>query len=194
MFGGQTEKSCLHVLTFYRKHSGQKQNTYIRRWIKIEYEKPSATRSPPTFSVHIHVKRRKYSLDPFTILHRVSVPWWRFNQPYFCGVPARSKSVMPGEGNPGSGSLRSPRSMERPLKAGWLKKQQRGLVKNWHQRYYVLRGSTLTQHKDDKETTVQVRCKYINTTCYSSTWICKGVGVWCKLCLKYGYPLQPQMV
>ncbi|XP_011613730.1 rho GTPase-activating protein 25 [Takifugu rubripes] len=68
---------------------------------------------------------------------------------------ARSKSVMPGEGNPGSGSLRSPRSMERPLKAGWLKKQQRGLVKNWHQRYYVLRGSTLTQHKDDKETAVQ---------------------------------------
>ncbi|XP_051277353.1 rho GTPase-activating protein 25 isoform X2 [Dicentrarchus labrax] len=45
--------------------------------------------------------------------------------------------------------------MERPLKAGWLKKQQRSLVKNWQQRYFVLRGSTLTYHKDDKETTVQ---------------------------------------
>lgn len=164
MFGGQTEKSLLHVLTFHRKQSGQTKKK-IRRWIKIEYEQPSATRSPPTFSVHIHVKRRKHSLDLFTILHRVSLSWWRFNQPYFCGVPARSKSVMPGEGNPGSGSLRSSRSMERPLKAGWLKKQQRGLVKNWHQRYYVLRGSTLTQHKDDKETAVQVRCKYVNTTC-----------------------------
>uniref|UniRef100_A0A3B3DXX9 Rho GTPase activating protein 25 n=1 Tax=Oryzias melastigma TaxID=30732 RepID=A0A3B3DXX9_ORYME len=43
----------------------------------------------------------------------------------------------------------------RPLKAGWLKKQQRSLVKNWQQRYFVLRGSTLTYHKDDKETTVQ---------------------------------------
>ncbi|XP_069557749.1 rho GTPase-activating protein 25 [Brachyistius frenatus] len=68
---------------------------------------------------------------------------------------ARSKSVIPGEGGPGPGSPRSPRSMERPLKAGWLKKQQRSLVKNWQHRYFVLRGSTLTYHKDDKETTVQ---------------------------------------
>ncbi|XP_032433382.1 rho GTPase-activating protein 25 [Xiphophorus hellerii] len=68
---------------------------------------------------------------------------------------ARSKSVIPGEGTPGSGSPCSPRSMEIPLKAGWLKKQQRSLVKNWQQRYFVLRGSTLTYHKDDKETTVQ---------------------------------------
>ncbi|CAN9492915.1 unnamed protein product [Ophioblennius macclurei] len=68
---------------------------------------------------------------------------------------ARSKSVFPGEGGSGPGSPRSPRSMERPLKAGWLKKQQRSLVKNWQQRYFVLRGSTLTYHKDDKESTVQ---------------------------------------
>ncbi|KAG7222101.1 hypothetical protein INR49_016671 [Caranx melampygus] len=70
-------------------------------------------------------------------------------------IRARSKSVTPGEGGPGQGSPRSSRSMERPLKAGWLKKQQRSLVKNWQQRYFVLRGSTLTYHKDDKETTVQ---------------------------------------
>uniref|UniRef100_A0A3B5M5X2 Uncharacterized protein n=1 Tax=Xiphophorus couchianus TaxID=32473 RepID=A0A3B5M5X2_9TELE len=76
--------------------------------------------------------------------------------PLSCGVAAaRSKSVIPGEGTPGSGSPCSPRSMEIPLKAGWLKKQQRSLVKNWQQRYFVLRGSTLTYHKDDKETTVQ---------------------------------------
>nr|XP_040052047.1 rho GTPase-activating protein 25 isoform X2 [Gasterosteus aculeatus aculeatus] len=68
---------------------------------------------------------------------------------------ARSRSVIPGEGGLGPGSPRSPRSMERPLKSGWLKKQQRSLVKNWQQRYFVLRGSTLTYHKDDKETTVQ---------------------------------------
>ncbi|XP_042278107.1 rho GTPase-activating protein 25 isoform X1 [Thunnus maccoyii] len=68
---------------------------------------------------------------------------------------ARSKSVIPGEGGSGQGSPRSSRSMERPLKAGWLKKQQRSLVKNWQHRYFVLRGSTLTYHKDDKETTVQ---------------------------------------
>nr|XP_046242220.1 rho GTPase-activating protein 25 [Scatophagus argus] len=68
---------------------------------------------------------------------------------------ARSKSVIPGEGGTSPGSPRSSRHMERPLKAGWLKKQQRSLVKNWQQRYFVLRGSTLTYHKDDKETTVQ---------------------------------------
>ncbi|XP_019949277.2 rho GTPase-activating protein 25 [Paralichthys olivaceus] len=71
------------------------------------------------------------------------------------GRIARSRTVIPGEGGPRPGSPSSPRSMERPLKAGWLKKQQRSLVKNWHQRYFVLRGSTLTYHKDDKETTVQ---------------------------------------
>ncbi|KAM9743951.1 rho GTPase-activating protein 25 [Menidia menidia] len=68
---------------------------------------------------------------------------------------ARSRSVVPGEGAPGSGSPRSSGSMERPLKAGWLKKQQRSLVKNWQQRYFVLKGSTLTYFKDDKESTVQ---------------------------------------
>ncbi|XP_028313072.1 rho GTPase-activating protein 25 [Gouania willdenowi] len=68
---------------------------------------------------------------------------------------ARSKSVMPVEGGNAPGSPHSPTSTEKPLKAGWLKRQQRSLVKNWQQRYFVLRGSTLTYHKDDKETTVQ---------------------------------------
>ncbi|XP_061905665.1 rho GTPase-activating protein 25 isoform X1 [Entelurus aequoreus] len=67
---------------------------------------------------------------------------------------ARSKSILPAEGTPGSGSRRVSKSMERPLKAGWLKKQQRSLVKNWQQRYFVLRGSTLTYHKDDRETAI----------------------------------------
>lgn len=68
---------------------------------------------------------------------------------------ARSRSVTPTEAGPGGGSPHSPKPMDWPLKSGWLKKLQRSLVKNWHQRYFVLRGSTLTYHKDDKETTVQ---------------------------------------
>ncbi|CAL8347746.1 unnamed protein product [Lota lota] len=74
---------------------------------------------------------------------------------------ARSKSVMPGEGSSGVGSgsgpaaPQSPVPSDRPLKAGWLKRQQRSLVKNWQHRYFVLRGTTLTYHKDDRETTVQ---------------------------------------
>ncbi|KAJ3603592.1 hypothetical protein NHX12_028337 [Muraenolepis orangiensis] len=71
---------------------------------------------------------------------------------------ARSKSVMPGEGSVvsgGSGSAQPSQPTERPLKAGWLKRQQRSLVKNWQHRYFVLRGSTLTYSKDDRESTVQ---------------------------------------
>lgn len=68
---------------------------------------------------------------------------------------ARSKSVMPGEGSPRSTHTGFKRSMEKPLKTGWLKKQ-RSIVKNWQLRFFVLRGNVLTYHKDDKESAVQV--------------------------------------
>ncbi|XP_072521119.1 rho GTPase-activating protein 25 [Salminus brasiliensis] len=67
---------------------------------------------------------------------------------------ARSKSVVPGEGAPGSGRADARRSMEKPLKKGWLKKQ-RSIVKNWKMCYFVLRGNVLTYHKDDKESAIQ---------------------------------------
>ncbi|XP_067262545.1 rho GTPase-activating protein 25 isoform X1 [Chanodichthys erythropterus] len=67
---------------------------------------------------------------------------------------ARSKSVMPGEGSPGSTHTGLKRSMEKPLKTGWLKKQ-RSIVKNWQLRFFVLRGNVLTYHKDDRESAVQ---------------------------------------
>ncbi|XP_076854068.1 rho GTPase-activating protein 25 [Brachyhypopomus gauderio] len=66
----------------------------------------------------------------------------------------RSKSVIPGEGSPGSGRADVRKPMEKPLKKGWLKKK-RSIVKNWKQSYFVLRGSTLTYHKDDRESAVQ---------------------------------------
>lgn len=84
--------------------------------------------------------------------------------PYYVLVPiclslffhlARSKSVIPGEGSPGSSRSGSRRSMEKPLKTGWLKKQ-RSFVKNWQLRFFVLRGNVLTYHKDDKESALQV--------------------------------------
>nr|XP_055054771.1 rho GTPase-activating protein 25 isoform X1 [Misgurnus anguillicaudatus] len=67
---------------------------------------------------------------------------------------ARSKSVMPGEGSPGSTHTGFRKSMEKPLKTGWLKKQ-RSFVKNWQLRFFVLRGNVLTYHKDDKESALQ---------------------------------------
>ncbi|KAI4899290.1 hypothetical protein NFI96_021592 [Prochilodus magdalenae] len=67
---------------------------------------------------------------------------------------ARSKSVVPGDGGSGSGRADPRRSMEKPLKKGWLKKQ-RSIVKNWKMCYFVLRGNTLTYHKDDRESAIQ---------------------------------------
>ncbi|XP_067295334.1 rho GTPase-activating protein 25 [Pseudorasbora parva] len=67
---------------------------------------------------------------------------------------ARSKSVIPGEGSPGSTHTGFKKSMEKPLKKGWLKKQ-RSIVKNWQLRFFVLRGNVLTYHKDDRENAVQ---------------------------------------
>uniref|UniRef100_A0A671MRJ7 Rho GTPase-activating protein 24 n=1 Tax=Sinocyclocheilus anshuiensis TaxID=1608454 RepID=A0A671MRJ7_9TELE len=61
---------------------------------------------------------------------------------------------MPGEGSPGSTHTGFKRSMEKPLKTGWLKKQ-RSIVKNWQLRFFVLRGNVLTYHKDDRESAVQ---------------------------------------
>ncbi|KAK3539202.1 hypothetical protein QTP86_029592, partial [Hemibagrus guttatus] len=67
---------------------------------------------------------------------------------------SRSKSVIPGEGGVGTARSDVKRSMEKPLKKGWLKKQ-RSIVKNWKPCYFVLRGNVLTYHKDDRESAVQ---------------------------------------
>nr|XP_056706520.1 rho GTPase-activating protein 22 [Euleptes europaea] len=63
---------------------------------------------------------------------------------------ARSKSLVMGEhhGLPfRPGPLCPP---ERVLKCGWLKKQ-RSLMKNWQQRWFVLRGDQLLYYKDEDE-------------------------------------------
>lgn len=77
---------------------------------------------------------------------------WDFNLKMDAAKIARSRSVMSGEAvttRPGS-----PSSMERPLKLGWLKKQ-RSIVKNWQQRYFVLRGQQLYYYKDEDDTKPQ---------------------------------------
>ncbi|KAF1540745.1 Rho GTPase-activating protein 25, partial [Eudyptula minor] len=66
---------------------------------------------------------------------------------------ARSKSVMSGE--PVGARPASPNPLERPLKIGWLKKQ-RSIVKNWQQRYFVLKGQQLYYYKDEDDVKPQV--------------------------------------
>uniref|UniRef100_A0A8D2LGJ0 Rho GTPase activating protein 25 n=1 Tax=Varanus komodoensis TaxID=61221 RepID=A0A8D2LGJ0_VARKO len=64
--------------------------------------------------------------------------------------PVRSQSMMAVDPK-GSGSWsQAPNPLERPLKAGWLKKQ-RSLVRNWQQRYFVLRGQHLYYYKDEED-------------------------------------------
>ncbi|XP_030342154.1 rho GTPase-activating protein 22 isoform X1 [Strigops habroptila] len=67
---------------------------------------------------------------------------------------ARSKSLVMGEqiGPPSRPS--SPNPQEHVLKCGWLKKQ-RSIMKNWQQRWFVLRGDQLFYYKDEEETKPQ---------------------------------------
>ncbi|XP_027628789.1 rho GTPase-activating protein 25 isoform X2 [Tupaia chinensis] len=44
----------------------------------------------------------------------------------------------------------TPNLLERPIKMGWLKKQ-RSIVKNWQQRYFVLRAQQLYYYKDEED-------------------------------------------
>ncbi|NXT71630.1 RHG25 protein, partial [Chaetops frenatus] len=62
----------------------------------------------------------------------------------------RSRSVQSAEPPvPGAGAP------ARPLKLGWLRKQ-RSLVKNWQQRFFVLRGQQLLYYKDEDDAKPQV--------------------------------------
>ncbi|XP_011363926.1 rho GTPase-activating protein 25 [Pteropus vampyrus] len=63
---------------------------------------------------------------------------------------ARSRSVMTGEQMAAFHQSSTPNPLERPIKMGWLKKQ-RSIVKNWQQRYFVLRAQQLYYYKDEED-------------------------------------------
>ncbi|XP_005412647.2 PREDICTED: rho GTPase-activating protein 22 [Chinchilla lanigera] len=67
---------------------------------------------------------------------------------------ARSKSLVMAEQSRGAGQPLGPRRPGPVLKAGWLRKQ-RGIMKNWQQRWFVLRGDQLFYYKDKDETKPQ---------------------------------------
>ncbi|XP_026134022.1 rho GTPase-activating protein 22 isoform X2 [Carassius auratus] len=67
---------------------------------------------------------------------------------------ARSKSMVMGELSRGPSRPSSPSLQDRPLKAGWLKKQ-RNIMKNWQLRWFVLRTDHLYFYKDEEETKPQ---------------------------------------
>ncbi|XP_015415145.1 PREDICTED: rho GTPase-activating protein 22 [Myotis davidii] len=63
---------------------------------------------------------------------------------------ARSKSLVMGEPSRSPGQPPGPRGCGPVLKAGWLKKQ-RSIMRNWQQRWFVLRGDQLFYYKDKDE-------------------------------------------
>ncbi|XP_049553113.1 rho GTPase-activating protein 22 isoform X7 [Orcinus orca] len=67
---------------------------------------------------------------------------------------ARSKSLVMGEQSRSPGQPPCPRRLGPVLKAGWLKKQ-RSIMKNWQQRWFVLRGDQLFYYKDKDESKPQ---------------------------------------
>ncbi|XP_008427942.1 rho GTPase-activating protein 22 isoform X1 [Poecilia reticulata] len=68
-------------------------------------------------------------------------------------LSARSKSMVLGELSRLSRPC-SPQDQEKPLKAGWLKRQ-RSIMKNWQLRWFVLRSEALYFYKDQEESKAQ---------------------------------------
>ncbi|XP_052589873.1 rho GTPase-activating protein 22 isoform X3 [Peromyscus californicus insignis] len=66
----------------------------------------------------------------------------------------RSKSLVMGEQNRSPGRPPAPHKLGPVLKAGWLRKQ-RSIMKNWQQRWFVLRGDQLLYYKDKDESKPQ---------------------------------------
>ncbi|XP_049712365.1 rho GTPase-activating protein 25 isoform X2 [Elephas maximus indicus] len=79
---------------------------------------------------------------------------WEFNLKSEAGKIARSQSVMTGLPMAAFHASSTPNPLERPIKMGWLKKQ-RSIVKNWQQRYFVLRAQYLYYYKDEEDTKSQ---------------------------------------
>uniref|UniRef100_F6TKS0 Rho GTPase activating protein 25 n=1 Tax=Macaca mulatta TaxID=9544 RepID=F6TKS0_MACMU len=79
---------------------------------------------------------------------------WDFNLKVEAAKIARSRSVMTGEQMAAFHPSSTPNPLERPIKMGWLKKQ-RSIVKNWQQRYFVLRAQQLYYYKDEEDTKPQ---------------------------------------
>ncbi|XP_063450965.1 rho GTPase-activating protein 25 isoform X4 [Pan paniscus] len=84
---------------------------------------------------------------------------WDFNLKVEAAKIARSRSVMTGEQMAAFHPSSTPNPLERPIKMGWLKKQ-RSIVKNWQQRYFVLRAQQLYYYKDEEDTKPQ-GCMYL---------------------------------
>ncbi|KAM4747877.1 rho GTPase-activating protein 25 [Rhinophrynus dorsalis] len=71
---------------------------------------------------------------------------WEFNLKSDLGRIARSVSMMSNDQSALSSRLNN--TLEKPVKSGWLKKQQKTFVKSWQQKYFALKGQQLYYYKE----------------------------------------------
>ncbi|XP_054853927.1 rho GTPase-activating protein 25 [Eublepharis macularius] len=79
---------------------------------------------------------------------------WDFNLKMDMSKIVRSQSMMAVDPKGPCTWPHTLNSLERPLKTGWLKKQ-RSIVKNWQQRFFVLKGQHLSYYKDEDDGKLQ---------------------------------------
>ncbi|KAL8186628.1 UNVERIFIED_CONTAM: hypothetical protein K2H54_001708 [Gekko kuhli] len=108
-------------------------------------EETAAPPSPPDSSLQ--------QLDPGTFIDPLLAI---VTTPLHGVLIARSKSLVMGEHHGLPFRPCPPCPPEPVLKSGWLKKQ-RSLMKNWQQRWFVLRGDQLFYYKDQGEAKPQAR-------------------------------------
>ncbi|XP_070621378.1 rho GTPase-activating protein 25 [Erythrolamprus reginae] len=88
---------------------------------------------------------------------------WDFHLKKEISKIVRSQSMMAVDGKGSSTWLQAPNPLERPLKTGWLKKQ-RSIIKNWQQRYFVLKGQHLYYYKEEEDLKPQGSLRLLGCT------------------------------
>ncbi|XP_053319765.1 rho GTPase-activating protein 25 [Spea bombifrons] len=81
-----------------------------------------------------------------------------FSDPCYRQNPAvhfRSVSMMTSDQFSSSNRMHIQNPLEKPVKSGWLKKQQKTFVKNWQQKFFKLHGQHLCYYKDEDDSKQQ---------------------------------------
>ncbi|CAH2274770.1 rho GTPase-activating 25 [Pelobates cultripes] len=85
---------------------------------------------------------------------------WDFILKPDLGKIARSVSMMSGDQTTLSNRIHNANPLEKPVKCGVLKKQQKSIVKSWQQKFFSLKGQMLFYFKDEADSKYQ-GCMYL---------------------------------
>ncbi|XP_066495465.1 rho GTPase-activating protein 25 [Tiliqua scincoides] len=100
---------------------------------------------------------------------------WDFGLKMDMSKIVRSQSMMTVDPKGSCNASQAPDPLERPLKTGWLKKQ-RSIVKNWQQRYFVLKGQHLYYYKVEEDLKPQGSVRLLGSTIHEVAATSDEVG------------------